>query len=123
MRISKSFFGLISRPLAVFLLLGCFAFAAQAEEKKPIVMMVGEEGPDGCELLGQVRGSSKEGETQDPAVPYLERLMKARNHLRDEALKLGGNTVHIIRSNNTGKYEIPGGDKEVIHIGNVYHCH
>jgi hypothetical protein len=48
--------------------------------------------------------------------------MNARNNLRNEAQKLGGNTVHIIYANNSGKYEIPGVDKEIIFIGNVYRC-
>ncbi|MBK9664104.1 MAG: DUF4156 domain-containing protein [Nitrosomonas sp.] len=48
--------------------------------------------------------------------------MTARNQLRNETLKLGGNTVHIIRSNNTGTFEIPGVEKEIIYIGNAYLC-
>lgn len=96
--------------------------SAQPEEAKPVTITVGEEGPAGCELLGKVKGSSKDGEAEEDHTPYVERLIKARNNLRSEAQKLGGNNVHIIYSNNTGKYEIPGADKEIIFVGNVYHC-
>lgn len=122
MHISSNLLELIRNILLILTFILLVNSFAQAEQNKTIIMMVGAEGPEGCELLGKVTGSSKEGEVQDNNVPYTERLMKARNNLRDEALKLGGDTVHIIRSNNTGKYEIPGGDKEIIHIGNVYRC-
>ena len=85
-------------------------------------MVVGEQGPDGCELLGKVKGSSKENENGEDNTPYVDRLIKARNNLRNEAQQLGGDTVHIIYSNNSGRYEIPGGDKEIIFVGNVYRC-
>lgn len=105
-----------------FIILGCMEAYAQPDETQSVTIMVGEEGPAGCELLGKVKGSSKDGEAEENHTPYLERLIKARNNLRDEARKLGGNNVHIIRSNNSGKYEIPGADKEIIFIGNVYQC-
>jgi hypothetical protein len=105
-----------------FIILGCVETYAQPDETKSVTIMVGEEGPVGCELLGKVKGSSKDSEAGEDHTPYLERLIKARNNLRNEARKLGGNNVHIIRSNNSGKYEIPGADKEIIFIGNVYHC-
>jgi len=105
-----------------FIIIGCMEVSAQQEEAKPVTITVGEEGPAGCELLGKVKGSSKDGETGEDHTPYVERLIKARNNLRSEAQKLGGNNVHIIYSNNTGKYEIPGADKEIIFVGNVYHC-
>ncbi|MBX3616803.1 DUF4156 domain-containing protein [Nitrosomonas sp.] len=122
MRLSNYSSRLIGNILFIFSLILLVNSLVHAEQNKAITMMVGADGPVGCELLGTVTGSSKEGEVQEANVPYTERLMKARNNLRDEALKLGGDTVHIIRSNNTGKYEIPGGDKEIIHIGNVYRC-
>lgn len=113
---------LIYKMLLIFSFV-CFANGfALAEQSKSVIIMVGAEGPSGCELLGKVVGSSKEGEVQAENVPYTERLMKARNHLIDATRKLGGDTVHIIQSNNSGKYEIPGGEKEIIHIGNAYRC-
>ncbi|WMJ07379.1 DUF4156 domain-containing protein [Nitrosomonas sp. sh817] len=113
---------LIFKMLLIFSFV-CFANGfALAEQSKSVIIMVGAEGPSGCELLGKVIGSSKEGEVQANNVPYTERLMKARNSLVDVTQKLGGDTVHIVRSNNSGKYEVPGGEKEIIHIGNAYRC-
>lgn len=111
---------IINRLLLVFLTF--FAIPVYADDAKKVIIMVGEEGPGGCELLGRVIGTSKESETDTGNAPYIERLMKARNSLTAETFKLGGNTVHITQSNNTGKYEIPGTDKEIIHIGNAYRC-
>lgn len=122
MHISSNLLEMIRNILLTFIFVLLVNGFAQAEQNRTVIMIVGAESPAGCELLGKVTGSSKEGEVQENNVPYTERLMKARNNLKDEALKLGGDTVHIIRSNNTGKYEIPGGDKEIIHIGNVYRC-
>ncbi len=122
MRASISF----SKPIGKLLFIFSFVYLANAsvlaEQSKSVIIMVGAEGPSGCELLGKVIGSSKEGEVQADNVPYTERLMKARNNLVEATQKLGGDTVHIIQSNNSGKYEIPGGEKEVIHIGNAYRC-
>ncbi|WP_292923881.1 DUF4156 domain-containing protein [Nitrosomonas sp.] len=122
MRASIPFSKLIGKLLFISSFV-CLANASVlAEQGKSVIIMVGAEGPSGCELLGKVIGSSKEGEVQADNVPYTERLMKARNNLVDAAQKLGGDTVHIVRSNNSGKYEVPGGEKEIIHIGNAYRC-
>lgn len=122
MNVSKEISKLIRKVVLVLLIIGCSGVSAQPEEVKAVTIMVGEQGPDGCELLGKVKGSSKENETEGDSTPYVDRLIKARNNLRSEAQNLGGNNVHIIYSNNTGKYEIPGVDKEIIFIGNVYRC-
>ena len=122
MSASKEVSKLIQKIVLVLLIIGCTEVSAQPEETKAVTIMVGEQGPDGCELLGRVKGSSKESETEEDNTPYIDRLIKARNDLRSEAQKLGGNNVHIIYSNNTGKYDIPGVDKEIIFIGNVYRC-
>ena len=95
---------------------------AQPEKNTTVTMVLGAEAPDGCELLGPVKGSSKENDSDTNSAPYVERLIKARNNLRNETQKLGGNTVHITYSNNSGKYEVPGADKEIIFIGNAYSC-
>jgi len=122
MNVSKEISKLIRKVVLVLLIIGCSGVSAQPEEVKAVTIMVGEQGPDGCELLGKVKGSSKENETEGDSTPYVDRLIKARNNLRSEAQNLGGNNVHIIYSNNTGKYEIPGVDKEILFIGNAYRC-
>ncbi|GKS68034.1 protein of unknown function [Nitrosomonas sp. PY1] len=97
---------------------------SQSQESKSITIHLSEEGPGGCELLGRVKGSSKENDqdANDDKTPYVDRLIKARNRLREETARLGGNTVHILRANNSGKYEAPGVDKEIFYIGDVYQC-
>lgn len=122
MSVSKEINKRIQKVVLVLLIIGCMEVSAQPEGAKAVTMILGEQGPDGCELLGKVKGSSKESETEEDNTPYTDRLIKARNNLRSEAQKLGGNNVHIIYSNNTGKYDIPGIDKEIIFIGNVYRC-
>ena len=122
MSVSKEVSQLIQRVMLALLILGCAEVSAQPEDAKAVTIILGEQGPDGCELLGKVKGSSKESETEEDNTPYTDRLIKARNNLRSEAQKLGGNNVHIIYSNNTGKYEIPGVDKEILFIGNAYRC-
>lgn len=125
MSISKIIAKLIRNTLLVLAISVCLEVSAQPEEGKTVTIMVGKESPAGCKLLGKVKGSSHDEPTNkanEDSTPYVDRLMKARNNLINEAQKLGGNTVHIIYSNNTGKYEIPGIDKEIIHIGNVYYC-
>ena len=123
MSVSKEVSKLIQTIVLVLLIIGCTEVLAQPEDAtKSVRMILGEEGPVGCELLGRVKGSSKESGAEEDNTPYGDRLIKARNDLRSEAQKLGGNNVHIIYSNNTGKYDIPGVDKEIIFIGNVYRC-
>lgn len=122
MSVSKKISKRIQKVVLVLLIIGCMEVSAQPEGAKAVTIILGEQGPDGCELLGKVKGSSKENETEEDNTPYTDRLIKARNHLRSEAQKLGGNNVHIIYSNNTGKYEIPGVDKEILFIGNAYRC-
>ena len=95
---------------------------AQQEKDKTVTIVLGAEAPDGCELLGKVKGSSKDNDNGAENAPYVDRLIRARNNLRNETQKLGGNTVHITYSNNSGKYEVPGADKEIIFAGNAYRC-
>lgn len=122
MRVSESSCKLIKSLLVLLIIIGCVEVSAQPEESKTVTIMVGKFGPEGCELLGKVKGSSKESETEEDTTSYTTRLIRARRNLIDETKKLGGNNVHIIYSNNSGKYEIPGTDKEIIHVGNVYRC-
>lgn len=123
MYFSKLSYKLIIKLLVLVIIIGCVEVSAQPEESETVIIMVGKFGPDGCELLGKVKGSSKENETEEDTTSYTKRLIRARSNLINEARKLGGNNVHIIHSNNSGKYEIPGADKEIMHIGNVYRCH
>lgn len=123
MCISKSSCKLIKKLLMLLFIMGCVEVYAQAAEGKTTTITVGKFAPEGCEFLGKVKGSSKDNETEDKTASYTERLIKARGNLTHEARKLGGDNVHILHSNNSGKYEIPGADKEIIHIGNVYRCH
>lgn len=105
--------------LAIFV---CAIAPAQATDNKSVIIMLGDEGPGGCELLGQVKGSSKESEADTGDAPYTERLIRARKNLVTEAQKLGGNNVHVVHASNTGKYEFPGMDKEIVFTGDVYRC-
>lgn len=98
--------------------------SANSEQSKTIAIHLGEEKPEGCELLGRVKGTSNDSD-QNPTedkTPYVDRLIKAKTRLREETAELGGDTVHIIRANNSGKYEVPGSDKEIFYIGDVYRC-
>ena len=122
MSVSKEISRLVQKVVLVLLIIGCTEVSALPEKVETVTIILGEQGPDGCELLGRVKGSSKESEAEEDNTPYVDRLIRARNDLRSEAQKLGGNNVHIIYSNNTGKYNIPGVDKEIIFIGNVYRC-
>jgi len=107
---------------SVFIILGCSGISAQPEATKPVIIVVGDQSLESCELLGKVKGSSSQNGSTDDNTPYVDRLIKARNHIREEAQKLGADTVHIINSNTSGKYEVPGASKEIIHIGNAYRC-
>jgi len=124
MNVSSQLNKLIKMTMLALIVSGSAEISAQTTEVQAITIMVGGEGPDGCELLGKVKGSSKDEATNatEDNTPYTDRLIKARNNLRNEAQKLGGNNVHVIYSNNSGKYDIPGVDKEILFIGNVYRC-
>ncbi|PSJ18196.1 DUF4156 domain-containing protein [Nitrosomonas supralitoralis] len=119
----KLSYKLIIQLLVFAIVIGCVEVSAQPEESEKVIITVGKFGPDGCEFLGKVKGSSKESEIEEDTTSYTNRLIRARSNLINEAKKLGGNNVHVIHSNNSGKYEIPGADKEIMHIGNVYRCH
>ena len=116
------------RIIKLAMLLFCLTISAntlsQSQESKSIAIHMGEEGLGGCELLGRVKGSSKEDDqdANEDKTPYVDRLVKARNRLREETTKLGGDTVHILRANNSGKYEVPGAGKEIFYIGDAYRC-
>ena len=65
MSVSKEASKLIQKIVLVLLILGCTEALAQPEEAtKAVTMILGEQGPDGCELLGRVKVSSKESESE-----------------------------------------------------------
>ncbi len=121
MSISKELRLLVSRTILVLIVMISPEISAQSEVKS-VKIQVGEQDPTGCRLLGRVKGSSKDNQMNEEDVPYIDRLITARHNLTNETRKLGGNTVHIIRANNSGKYEIPGADEEIIFIGDAYYC-
>ena len=112
----------LKMTLSVLIILGYSDISAQPDAAKPVVIVVGDQSLDNCELLGKIKGTSSQDGSPDDNTPYVDRLIKARNNLREGAQKLGANTVHIINSNTSGKYEVPGVTKEIIHIGNAYRC-
>ncbi|PTN12058.1 uncharacterized protein DUF4156 [Nitrosomonas aestuarii] len=107
-------------PLALILI------SSPAISEKPktgsIMIILDEQNLTGCRLLGEVRGTSQD---LDDDASYPERLMAARNNLRDETSRLGGNTVMIKHASNTaryGRYEVPEIDKMIIFTGHAYSC-
>jgi hypothetical protein len=86
---------------------------------RPIVLLIGEEQDfTGCKKLGSVTGASQES---DNDKPYPQRLIIARTNLQNEAASIGANTIHVLRS-NTSRIEVPGVDKQIIFLGEAYHC-
>ena len=92
---------------------------SEPQATKPIVLLVGEEQDfTGCKMLGNITGASQES---DNDKTYPERLIIARNNLKNQAIDLGANTIHVLRS-NTARFEIPGAQKQIIFSGNAYFC-
>lgn len=119
---SEILISLIKRMTLILIIIGCSEISAQPEVKS-VAIQVGEQSPTGCQLLGRVTGTSKNNPaTAGDNAPYGDRLIAARNNLRNETQQLGGNTVHIRHANNSGKYEVPGADKEILFIGDAYYC-
>ncbi|HBV21718.1 MAG TPA: DUF4156 domain-containing protein [Nitrosomonas sp.] len=95
---------------------------SEKPKTESIMILLGEQNLAECRSLGEIRGSSQ---NMGEDASYPERLMTARNNLRDETSKLGGNTVLIKHTNNTaryGRYEVPEIDKTIIFIGHAYSC-
>ncbi|MDH5480490.1 MAG: DUF4156 domain-containing protein [Nitrosomonas sp.] len=103
------------------ILAGCSVISAKSGSQS-IKMLLGEHNLSHCQFLGKVTGSSPVNKITGEHPSYTNRLISARNDLRNEAFKLGGNTVHVGRVNNTGRYEIPGVDKKIIIDGKAYFC-
>ncbi len=90
-------------------------------EPKSVMMLLGEQDLARCQFLGEVTGSSLDSEND---ATYMDRLISARDKLRNETAKLGGNTVHVgnIDARNAGRFEIPGTDKKITYSGKAYFC-
>lgn len=91
-----------------------------AKPAESIVLLLGEEQDlSGCKLLGKVTGASQDSDNE---LSYPERLIIARDNLRNATAELGGNAIHVIRTYNTARFEVPGVDKKIIFSGNAYFC-
>ncbi len=114
-------FRMIINALALGLIFaGCSIISAKPESQS-IKMLLGEHNLVHCRFLGDVTGASPMNKITGEHPSYTNRLISARNDLRNEAYKLGGNTVHIRRTKNTGRYDLPG-EKRITIDGRVYFC-
>lgn len=88
-----------------------YAETSPPTELKSVMMLLGEQDLTRCQFLGEVTGSSLDSEND---AAYMDRLISARNKLRNETAKLGGNTVQVgnIDARNAGRFEVPGTDKK-----------
>lgn len=93
--------------------------ADDPQTRPRIIMLIGDEQDfTGCRELGSVTGQSEESDNEKT---YPQRLIIARTNLQKAAADLGGNTVHVLRSNTT-RFEIPGVTKQIIFSGVAYAC-
>ena len=113
---------LLIQIIGLTLLLTGYSAIAGTSEPEPsesVILLIGEnQDLTGCKLLGKVTGATQES---DQDATYPERLAIARNNLRNETRKLGGNAVHVLQ-NNAGRFEVPGVDKKIVFSGNAYRC-
>ena len=109
--------------IAVFALMltGCSSTAIKPGTQS-FKMLLGEHHLAHCQFLGDVTGTSKVNLITRKHPPYQDRMLDARNSLRNAAHKLGSNTIHIRRTTNTSRYEFPGLDKKVTLEGKAYFC-
>ncbi len=134
MKISSKFRRLISISVFALFLAACSATPTSTPldshtvslppnppELQAIVMLVGANNMSHCEFKGDVAASSKINEETGEHPPFTERLISARDDLRAKTYHLGGNTVQIIRTTNTGRFVIPE-NKEVTMDGKAYFC-
>lgn len=113
---------LLIQIIGLTMLLTGYSAIADTSEPEPsesVILLIGEnQDLTGCKLLGKVTGATQES---DQDATYPERLAIARNNLRNETRKLGGNAVHVLQ-NNAGRFEVPGVDKKIVFSGNAYRC-
>lgn len=115
---------LLERSMCMLMLgfvLTSHAQTSPPPEPKSVMMLLGEQDLTRCQFLGEVTGSSLDSEND---AAYMDRLISARDKLRNETAKLGGNTVHVgnIDARNAGRFEIPGTDKKITYSGKAYFC-
>ena len=121
MRVASEFRILMSVLAVGVILAGCSIISAKPESQS-IKIVLGQHNLAHCQFLGDVTGASPVNKITGEHPSYPNRLISARNDLRNEAHKLGGNTVHIRRTSNTGRYDLPGMDKKITIEGKVYFC-
>jgi uncharacterized protein DUF4156 len=121
MRVSSEFRMLMSVLALGLILAGCSIILAKPESQS-IKMLLGQHNLAHCQFLGDVTGASPVNKITGEHPSYPNRLISARNDLRNEAQKLGGNTVHIRRTSNAGRYDLPEMDKKITIEGKVYSC-
>lgn len=113
---------LLTQVIGLALLLishSAIAETSVTEPSESILLLIGEEQDlAGCKVLGKVTGATQES---DQDATYPERLAIARNNLRNETRKLGGNAVHVLQ-NNANRFEVPGTDKKIFFSGIAYLC-
>lgn len=113
---------LLTQVIGLALLLTSHSAIAETsvpETSETILLLIGEEQDlAGCKVMGKVSGATQES---DQDATYPERLMIARNNLRNETRKLGGNAVHVLQ-NNVTRFEVPGADKKIFFSGIAYLC-
>jgi Domain of unknown function (DUF4156) len=113
---------LLIQVIGLALLLAGHSAIAETPASEPsesVLLLIGEEQDlAGCKKLGRVTGATQES---DQDATYPERLIIARDNLRNETRKLGGNAVHVLQ-NNAGRFEVPGADKKIFFSGNAFLC-
>jgi len=91
-----------------------------SDTSQPFMVLIGKEQDlAGCKLLGPVTGAFEENGSD---LTYPERLIIARDSLRNKTKTLGGNTVHVLHTVNTARYASPGVEQKIVFSGNAYAC-
>ena len=134
MKVSSEFHRLISIGVFISFLTACSATSTSTPidshtvslppnppELQAIVMLVGANDLSRCEFKGDVAATSKINEETGEHPPFTERLISARDDLRAKTYNLGGDTVQVIRTTNTGRFVIPE-NKSVTMDGKAYFC-
>lgn len=106
--------------LLVFIMIGCSANQVIPQAK--IIEIVNEKpNKSKCKFLGEVVGSQGNWFTGD--ITSNENLVVgARNELRNETYKLGGNIVYVQDMKNTNAWG-SAGTTNTTAIGKAYKCH
>jgi hypothetical protein len=105
--------------VVVILLVGCSATPV-SNEARGVELVNDKPDTSKCEFLGEVLGSQGNWFTGD-LTPNKNLISGARNNLRNEAHKLGGNLVHVQDVTSEGGWGSIGLDNSTI-IGKAYKC-